>query len=204
MDIESTAIVQSGLSEQQKNSVAMGFYRSFEEQIETTKGLAGEWFTYFSFEDLSSDNIGFYLTLKFNRTEHYGGYINPSVPGGANDEAWRWLARVCSFPENRQGAVQRSEKQYKAITNYNDMNKNYEALIIFSLLRDSNLHVNDWGSPLLCDATGDCAGKQTWPAEFKTLGPTSPKRGDQWWFYDKNFDGELIASHSDGDFKFLK
>ena len=127
MNVSSTIVIRSGLSEQEKIPIALGIYRSFTEKIEDEQGQAIMMFTYYSFEDLPSDEIGFYLALK------YQGYINLGVEGSDTSEAWDWLSRTCGFNSNRSVAIEDSIDQYKYLGGSENIDMAYANLIAKSL-----------------------------------------------------------------------
>jgi RHS repeat-associated protein len=187
-----TAVVRTGLDDQTKDSVALGIYRNLQEKIEFTQGKAHEWFTYFSFEDLPSDEIGFYLAVK------YGKVVNPASEGlEKNDTAWRYLAKVCGFPEDRPQAIVQSQQVYDSMTNPHGNT-------VLALLVNTP-RVFTWGTPLLCELDGLCEGKQMhWPTEFSSIVPAQPRRNNLWWFYNSELDGELINIDDNSQFHYIK
>jgi RHS repeat-associated protein len=192
-----TAVVAAGLNKSTKDSVALGIYRSLEEKVEFRQGEAGEWFTYFSFEDLTSDQIGFYLAQK------YGKIVNPANGGlEKNEIAWRDLSNVCGFPENRQQAVLRSQQVY------NSMNASGPGSLWgdpFMRLLVNTTQVFTWGTPLLCELSGICDDQpKRWPAELNAVTPAQSIRNGLWWFYDPNLDGELVGVKNNPQFYYLK
>ena len=190
------AVVQTGLSNSEKDSVALGIYRNLEEKIENIQGAAGEWFTYFSFEDLTSDQIGFYLALK------YGKLVNPANEGlEKNEIAWRDLAHICGFPENRHESILQSQQVYDSM-NMSDPGSFGGP---FLRLLINTPHVFTWGTPLLCELSGMCDDEpKRWPAEFNAIVPTQPIRNGSWWFYNRNLDGELVSASNESQFHYLK
>ena len=192
-----TAVVPTGLNKSTKDSVALGIYRSLEEKVEFRQGEAGEWFTYFSFEDLTSDQIGFYLAHK------YGKIVNPAKEGlEKNEIAWRDLSNICGFPENRQQAILRSQQAY------NSMNASGPGSLWgdpFMRLLVNTPHIFTWGTPLLCELSGICDDQpKRWPAELNAAMPTQPMRNGLWWFYDQNLDGDLVSITNNPQFHYLK
>ena len=131
--------------------------------------------TGYSFEDLPSDEIGFYLALKF-------GDVDPSdVVNGENLEARKWLADKCGFPVSIEDAKAQSGEAYKA----------FGGIVRFLKINLKNW--DTWGSPLLCEIEGICESEpKSWPPEFTEVTPTSAKRNGLWWFYSPHQDGELV------------
>ncbi len=187
-----TAVIPTGLDKATKESVALGIFRNLEEKVEFTQGAAGEWFTYFSFEDLTSDEIGFYLAAK------YGKVVNPANEGVEKNEiAWRYLADVCGFPENRQQAITRSQQVYNSLTDPHGSP--------FWALMANTPHVFSWGTPRLCELNGICDGEPgQWPSDFSAITPAQPKRNVLWWFYDASQDGQLVDADNNPQFHYLK
>ncbi|HET8687827.1 MAG TPA: hypothetical protein VFM18_14390, partial [Methanosarcina sp.] len=187
--VDLTAVVQTGLNPFEKDSVALGIFRNLEEKVEFRQGKANETFTYFSFEDLSSDQIGFYLAQK------YGKGVNPAKEGSErNDLAWRDLSHKCGFPENRQQAILRSQQAYESQWGPRP----------FLRLLAMTPHIFTWDTPLLCAVNGMCDNEpKTWPTEFKAVIPIQPIRNGSWWFYDENLDGKLVDAKNDPQFHYL-
>jgi hypothetical protein len=186
------AVVPTGLDKPTKDSVALGIYRKLQERVEDTQGNAGMWFTHYSFEDLTSDQIGFYLALT------HGKIVNPSQEGlEKNEIAWRDLARICGFPENRQQALLRSQQVYNSIANHPYGNP-------FWTLLGNTPQIFTWGTPLLCELDGMCANEpKRWPGVFESVTSSPPIRNGPWWFYIENLDGELIDTNNQ-HFHYLK
>ena len=172
--------IQSGLDQATNESVALGVYRSFMEDIEIAqKNL---WFTNYSFEDLSSDEIGFYLGIKYNKL------VNPKYSDGVNGEAWKWLSSVCGFSSDREQAKLDSYKAYEVYSG-----SSIPWLGFLNLMLNTP-HVTIWGSPLLCDVDGLCENEQKqWPTEFKTITPATIN--ENWRYYNGDVN-DLVKSGS--------
>jgi hypothetical protein len=186
-------IVRRGLDGKTRESVALGIYRALQEQVEYEEkppwGLGFQSWSYYSLEDLTSDEIGFYLALT------YGGKTDPTKDDGKNGDAWRYLARVCGFPEDREEARKWSLDVYESY-----------GMSTFEWYFTKTPRVFTWGSPLLCNtdvANSECADKaKRWPSEFTSVIPTAAQRDGLWWMYDKKQDGKLLPTNYTG-FYFL-
>ncbi|MBK7450191.1 MAG: hypothetical protein IPJ47_12520 [Anaerolineales bacterium] len=184
-------MIRSGLEPFTKKSVALGIYRTLQEKIED----AQFWFTSYSFEDLTSDEIGFYLALEFNLNDNLNIDVNRAIKITENDQAWNWLAEKCGFNKDRQEAIELSQGVYDDMGGFG------------GLLWDTP-HVYEWGSPMIfgsCTSQNACVngGYGTWPAEFKLIPPTSGNRNSLWWEYDSIIDGPLFESSYSG-FSYLR
>ena len=192
-DVSITVVVRRNIDRMTRESVALGIYRALEEHMEEKQGES--WIaksSYYSFEDLTSDEIGYYLALRYNERLNYKTAIDPRQSEGKNEDAWKWLAGVCGFSEDRKISKEESKEVYEAYGSWLGMR---------SLARV----VKKWGSPLLCEVGNLCDDEpQQWPAEFMAVTPTSEQRGGIWWFYDRYRDGSLIDSNTYKGFHFLK
>jgi RHS repeat-associated protein len=155
-----TPVVRKGLADDTKKEVALGIYRTLNENIENHQ----LWFTSYSFEDLSSDEIGFYLALRF-------GGVDPRQ----NEEAWNWLADRCKFDKDKQIAIDNSVNAYKSLGGF---------LNIFVNLPK----IKEWGNAFYCDNIENCSEDHNWPNESSSITPILPNRNHEWWEYDKYYD----------------
>jgi RHS repeat-associated protein len=177
-------VVKTGINNDKAklNKVALGMYRELMEKIENAQHFI--WFTHYSFEDLTSNEIGFYLYLHSKKS------VDPRKEDGDNLDAWNWLAGVAGFPEDREESKKQTRK---ALENMGGLGLFWKTPQIF-----------EWGSPLFCSGMDDfCADNPAWPSEFTEIQPISPQRDKDWWIYDESLDGELIESKYSG-FYFLK
>ena len=183
------AVIKSGLGSFTKKAVAHSVYRAIHEKVENAQG----WFTSYSFEDLTSDEIGFYLTLRFNLNENLNITKNQSIRIDENPEAWNWLAEKCGFEKDRRTAIQNS------INVYNNMGGSRKLFF-------DTPHVYEWGSPMFfksCEAANLCGNiSRSWPLEFKAVPPLPGNRKSLWWEYDISIDGPKFESSFSG-FSFL-
>jgi len=169
LSIALTAVVKWHLGQSNKLSAALGIYRRLEEHFESIQFPA--YWSYYSLEDLASDEIGFYLYVQFGR----------QADPRHDDAAWLWLARECGFPEDREKAREWSRDVYDA----------YE----YSWPKWVSIKVFTWGAPWLCDnaQTENCGASRGWPVIFTQIVPALPQRGGDWWLYNRREDGRLYS-----------
>ncbi|MBI9051560.1 MAG: RHS repeat-associated core domain-containing protein [Anaerolineaceae bacterium] len=147
-----TAIVQKGLSEQQRTEVALGIWRTLNDKVETHQNAL--WFTSYSFEDLSSDEIGFYLALE-------KGNVDPRI----NQDSWDWLADKCEI--DKENCIQKSLDVYDAWGG-------------FVALLAKPPKIEEWGRALVC--RGELEYEEVdLPAIFTRITPILPSVGGIWY-----------------------
>jgi RHS repeat-associated protein len=191
-DASLTAVVRVGATKSKLNQIALGIYRSWMEKIEYQQWFPGV--SYFSFEDLTSDEIGFYLYLHFK--EVYKGIIDPRQKDGFNQEAWDWLAEITGFPKNRKDAKEQSHSALKELTLFGKIfGRDFWGFYPGK---------KEWGAPLGCKIEGKCDSAPIWPSEFTKVKPISSSRDGDWWIYDGSRDGQLKESSRDSNFYFLE
>ncbi|MBI9052106.1 MAG: RHS repeat-associated core domain-containing protein [Anaerolineaceae bacterium] len=162
------AIVKKGLDKSTRLSVALGIFQSLNEKIEDNQ----VWFTRYSFEDLSSDQIGFYLGANFGNVD----IRKDNSDGRPNEEARKRLSDICGFPIDKEDAKERT------IEVYNDFVKG--KWLFFSPIR-----IDAWGKYLQpCGEEGNDYKIKDLPEEFTSISPILPSRNGMWWIYDKNID----------------
>jgi len=134
------------------------------ETMETWQLLAPWTGTSFSEEDLVSDLIGFYMND-----------LGMTEGARTNDNSFRWLAKKCGFPEDREKAKERS---LEVLASYPDFEQ-----------------VKEWRSPrLACQYDSECGITRAWPAVFTTISPQKPSiNGNWWWYRGWNDDGRFLA-----------
>jgi RHS repeat-associated protein len=169
-----TAVIRSSAMNDdfQKDGVAYSIYKMLMEKVENAQGDAGLWITYYSFEDLASDEIGFYLAKKYGAN---GDARN-------NEEAWNHLADICGFDTNRGTARRNTLSVWLELGGLS---------WIFDTPR-----VTEWDSPNLFCLDGMCNdGNHQWPDEFQDLVDSNLYFGlhNSWWIYTKD-DGDLMSS----------
>jgi RHS repeat-associated protein len=165
-----------------KDGIAHGIYRSLASQVEIAQGNMGLWFTHYSFEDLASDEIGYYMAKTYKKR----------VDARDDDTVWSDLAEICDFPKDRGEARRVSEEVWK------------NAGGILWYLKTPQ--VREWGSPLLFCVSGICKnGNGKWPTQISSMPliNNTYSRDGGWWIYNQGLDGELIDSDYSG-FNFIK
>jgi hypothetical protein len=153
LGVRPDVVIKTALSDQTKKEVALGIFMERAEHIESLQWFAFWHSTSFSEEDLVSDLIGFYMND-----------LGITDSARSNDNSFRWLAKTCGFPEDREKA-----KEWSL-----DVFESYPAFE----------QVKQWGSPrLLCQYDDACKEKRAWPAVFTTIAPKKPSANGNWWYY---------------------
>ena len=158
-----------------KDQIAYGIYREIMIKIENAQNTPWTWFTNYSFEDLASDEIGFYLSKEFR----YDGDLRSS------ENAWSYLSSLCNFSKNEADAISNSIKVYE---------ENNGISWIINTPKEKN-----WDTPKIFYTTGICTGDNgKWPKELSSMKYFSPNRNGEWWIYDSKVDGKTEESGYSG------
>lgn len=148
-------VVKTMLSDQAKKEVGLGMFMAREESKEGLQAWAFWAHTSFAEEDLVSDLIGFYMRD-----------LGMTEDARDNDANWRWLAKTCGFPEDKEEAKKWSLDVFESYPGYEQ--------------------IEEWGNPRLActnDIQSKCGLSRKWPTVFTTISPQKPSVNGNWWLY---------------------
>ena len=162
-------VVKTNITDQEFKSAVLGIFEEMENIRERHHCLAGPFgSSCFSEEDLTSDLIGFYMS------------VNDHANAREDSSSWNWLAEKCNFPVEDTNAIEWSLDVFDTYPDYKQRWEEWES------------------PRLVCtDATNQrCnTNSRTWPDAFSTITPEEPSPNGNWWWYRGYIDGHFLTSN---------